>query len=128
MRTHEGELEVVLARDASGRSLGGAFNFVSRDVLYGRYWGAREARPFLHFEVCYYHSIEESIARRRTRFEPGAGGEHKRARGFSPTLTYSAHEIVDPRLAQILGAHLVSEREHVRRFVAGEEADEELEG
>jgi uncharacterized protein len=121
-------VEIVLARDGSGRPIGGALNFASQNVLYGRYWGAREERPFLHFEVCYYHSIEDCIARGKVRFEPGAGGEHKRARGFSPTLTYSAHELVDPRLSQILGAHLVSEREHVRRFVAGEEEDEQLEG
>jgi predicted N-acyltransferase len=121
-------VEIVLARDGAGRPIGGAFNVASRDVLYGRYWGAREAHPFLHFEVCYYHSIEECIARRRLRFEPGAGGEHKRARGFAPTLTHSAHYIADARLGEILGAHLVRECEHVRKFVTGEETDDELEG
>jgi predicted N-acyltransferase len=51
----------------------------------------------LHFEVCFYRGIEDAIARKLLRFEPGAGGEHKLARGFEATPTYSVHHLKDPR-------------------------------
>ena len=90
---------VVLARDrASRRPIAGAFNLLGKKALYGRYWGATEERPFLHFNVCYYEGIRECIARGLSLFEPGAGGEHKLARGFEPTVTHSAHHLVDRRL------------------------------
>jgi len=81
-----------------GRTIAGAFNVASPTRLYGRYWGALEEHPFLHFHVCYYHSIEACIARGIEVFEPGAGGEHKLSRGFEPVLTSSAHWIADRRL------------------------------
>src|SRR5205085_1767750 len=76
----------------------GAFNVASATRLYGRYWGCFEEHPFLHFNVCYYHSIADCIARRLEVFEGGAGGEHKLARGFLPTLTWSAHGFSDAQL------------------------------
>jgi uncharacterized protein len=117
-------VEIVLAYDGAGRPIAGAFNLAGGDALYGRYWGAIEDRPFLHFNVCYYHSIEQCIARKVARFEPGAGGEHKRARGFLPTLTYSAHHLVDPRLNGAIREYLGREREHVQRILGGENIDE----
>lgn len=90
-------VEWVEAR-RGGRVIAGALNVASERILYGRYWGALEHHPFLHFHVCYYHSIEACIARGIQVFEPGAGGEHKLSRGFEPTLTHSAHWIADRRL------------------------------
>lgn len=105
-------LHVVIARDrASKKPIAGAFNLLGPEALYGRYWGALEERAFLHFEVCFYKGIEEAIARKLSRFEPGAGGEHKLARGFEPTLTFSAHHLQDRRLDVA-----------VRDFLAREEA------
>jgi predicted N-acyltransferase len=93
------QILVVLAREKGvKRPLAGAFNLVSERALFGRYWGAREERPFLHFNVCYYAGIEACIARGLDSFEPGAGGEHKHARGFESTLTHSVHYLSDPRL------------------------------
>ena len=66
--------------------------------------------PFLHFAVCLYHSIDECIARGLARFEPGAGGEHKLVRGFTPSLTYGAHAIFNPQLARTVGEFLGHER------------------
>ncbi|SFL28871.1 GNAT family N-acetyltransferase [Rhodanobacter glycinis] len=66
----------------------------SDDVLYGRYWGATIEVPGLHFELCYYRGIEYAIARKLQRFEPGAQGEHKLARGFLPATTHSRHYLV----------------------------------
>ena len=60
-------------------------------VLYGRYWGASIDVPGLHFELCYYRGIEYAITRQLRRFEPGAQGEHKLARGFLPVRTHSRH-------------------------------------
>ena len=83
--------------------LAGAVNIGGDHVLYGRYWGAFEEHPFLHFATCYYHGIEECILHKNRSFEPGAGGEHKRPRGFNPTKTRSVHLIRDPRLARAVG-------------------------
>jgi len=114
-------LEVVLAREG-GRPIAGAFNLVGSKVLYGRYWGASEDRPFLHFNVCYYHSIDECIARGASRFEAGAGGSHKMARGFAPSLTHSAHHIADPRLDAAVRDYLEREREAVREHASEKDA------
>ncbi|HEY6050891.1 MAG TPA: GNAT family N-acetyltransferase, partial [Thermoanaerobaculia bacterium] len=90
-------VELVEARRA-GALVAGAFNVASRDRLYGRYWGCFEEHPFLHFNVCLYHSIEDCIRRGLRAFEGGAGGEHKLSRGFLPAETWSAHAFADARL------------------------------
>jgi predicted N-acyltransferase len=77
-------------------AIAGALNFFSSDTLYGRYWGAVREVEFLHFEACYYQGIEFCIERGLQRFDPGAQGEHKIARGFRPVLTYSQHWIAQP--------------------------------
>jgi predicted N-acyltransferase len=116
-------VEIVLAKSSAGRIIAGAFNLAGGGVLYGRYWGAVEEHPFLHFNVCYYHSIEQCIERKLVRFEPGAGGEHKRARGFSPTLTRSVHHLRDPRLNGAIREYLGREREHIERVLQGQEPE-----
>ncbi len=103
-------VELVLASDPDGRVVAGALNFSSPTRLYGRYWGCFEDRRFLHFGVCYYHGIQECYDRGLVAFEPGAQGEHKLVRGFEPTLTRSAHLIVDPRLHRAVSDFLVRER------------------
>jgi predicted N-acyltransferase len=112
-------LEVVAA-ERDGKLVAGAFNVASRTHLYGRYWGCFEEHPFLHFNVCYYHSIAQCIERGVQVFEGGAGGEHKLARGFLPALTYSAHGFLDARLDRAVREHLSLEtparRDSVERF------------
>lgn len=98
--------------------LAGAFNVAKDGILYGRYWGTHVDLPFLHFNVCYYHGVDEAIRERFTTFNPGAGGEHKRVRGFRPTMTYSAHHIAHPKLRAILDAHLTRERAAIADYVA----------
>lgn len=107
-------LEVVEARREGGL-VGGAFNVRSDQVLYGRYWGCFEEHPFLHFNVCLYHPVEDAIARGLRRFEPGAGGEHKLTRGFEPSLTWSAHWIFEPRLDAAVRNFLVQEADAIRQ-------------
>lgn len=74
----------------------GALFLSSRSTLYGRYWGAFESVPALHFELCYYQGIEHCLRSGLTAFEPGAQGAHKLARGFLPVATHSRHWIADP--------------------------------
>ena len=80
--------------------------FRSDDVLYGRYWGCSGNYHSLHFELCFYQGIAYCLSQGLRRFEPGAGGEHKIARGFTPTLVSSAHFIADPAMRQLIGDHL----------------------
>jgi predicted N-acyltransferase len=108
---------LVMARRA-GRYIAGAINFIGDDALYGRNWGAVEHHPFLHFEVCYYQAIDFALARGLRRIEAGAQGEHKLARGYRPTLTYSAHEFADARLARAIADYLGHERVAVDRTIA----------
>jgi predicted N-acyltransferase len=110
----------VVAREArTGHVVGGAFNVTKGRRLYGRYWGARSEIPFLHFVVCYYAGIRHCIEHDLDVFEPGAGGEHKRARGFVPTLTRSAHWLEDARLRHALAPWLAAERARVEGIVSG---------
>ena len=89
---------LVMAKRA-GRWIAGAINFIGSHTLFGRHWGAIEHHPFLHFELCYYQAIDYAIAHKLPRVEAGAQGEHKIARGYMPTTTYSAHYIADPGAA-----------------------------
>lgn len=93
-----------------GDVIAGAFNLASKDRLWGRYWGCFEEVPFLHFNVCLYHSVDECIRMGRQVFEPGAGGEHKIARGFEPTAIHSAHVIFDRRLDRAVRDFVERER------------------
>lgn len=88
------------------------------NVLYGRYWGASVDVPGLHFELCYYRGIEYAIAHRFDRFEPGAQGEHKLARGFLPVRTHSRHYLANPDFRAAVAAALASEAEAVDAYAA----------
>jgi predicted N-acyltransferase len=109
---------LVMAR-RNGRYIAGAINFIGADTLYGRHWGAVEQHPFLHFEVCYYQAIDYAIQHGLKRVEAGAQGEHKLARGYMPSTTYSAHYIADPGLRRAIADYLKRERQYVK--AAGEE-------
>lgn len=91
----------------------GALNFIGRDALYGRYWGAAIDMPFLHFELCYYQAIDAAIALGLKRVEAGAQGSHKLARGYEPVQTYSAHYIVHEGLRRAVADFLERERQGV---------------
>ncbi len=106
------QILLIMAK-REGRYIAGALNFIGSHTLYGRNWGAIEDHPFLHFEVCYYQAIEFAIERGLTKVEAGAQGEHKLARGYRPTLTYSAHYIPDPHFCRAVADYLTHEREHV---------------
>jgi predicted N-acyltransferase len=116
-RMHD-RIVLMMAKRAS-RWIAGAINFIGSEALFGRHWGATEHHPFLHFELCYYQAIDFAIAHKLVRVEAGAQGEHKLARGYLPTTTYSAHYIAHPGLRRAVADYLVRERAHVEAF--GEE-------
>ena len=107
------ERVILMLALRGGRPIAGALNLVGADTLYGRYWGATEEVPFLHFELCYYQAIDVAIERGLARVEAGAQGEHKLARGYQPMPTYSAHHIPDPRFRRAVADYL----EHERRMI-----------
>ncbi len=92
----------------------GTFNVVGNSVFYGRYWGAFEDVKFLHFDVCYYASIEYCINAGLERMEPGAGGgEFKFLRGFNPALVHSTHWLAHPGLRGAVTNFVNAEREEL---------------
>ena len=105
----------VISADRGADMVALAFLLKSNDTLYGRYWGCFEDIPNLHFECCYYQGIEHALAERLARFEPGAQGEHKLARGFLPTRTRSAHLIADPALSKPVRMSLGEEANYQKR-------------
>ena len=104
-------LLVLCERD--GVAVAGALNFIGRDCLYGRYWGAIEDIDCLHFEACYYRAIDYAIEHGLARVEAGAQGPHKLARGYLPVTTHSLHFIPDPGFARAVADFLDHEREAV---------------
>jgi uncharacterized protein len=88
-----------------------------RRVAYGRYWGATEHVPCLHFEACYYQPLAWCIEHGYARFEGGAQGEHKMARGLLPVRTWSAHWLADPRFASAVEDFLAQEGPGVEAYL-----------
>ncbi|MEZ5465167.1 MAG: GNAT family N-acetyltransferase [Lysobacteraceae bacterium] len=105
-------------------AVAGALFLRSADTLYGRYWGADVDVPGLHFELCYYQGIDYCIAHGLQRFEPGAQGEHKIARGFEPVPTRSFHHLYDPNMQRAVRDWLADEATWVERY--GKELEHHL--
>ena len=111
-QTMRDDMLLVLAFDGD-RPVAGALNFIGRDTLYGRYWGAVQDHPCLHFELCYYQAIDWAIANGLKRVEAGAQGEHKLARGYLPVETHSLHWIAEPSFRKAVDRYLQAERQAV---------------
>jgi predicted N-acyltransferase len=94
-----------------------ALCFKDSDTLYGRYWGCLDDYDSLHFEACYYQGIEYAIKNGLTRFDPGAQGEHKIQRGFTPITTYSSHWIAQDDFSQAIRRFLVQENKEVQQYL-----------
>jgi predicted N-acyltransferase len=100
-------LLTVAYRD--GKAIASSLVVYDDDALYGRYWGALEEVPCLHFETAYYQPLEFCIDNKITWFEGGAQGEHKMARGFLPQKTWSAHWLAHPSFADAVERFLERE-------------------
>jgi predicted N-acyltransferase len=101
---------LLILAERDGVPIAGALNLIGADTLYGRYWGCSEDVPFLHFELCYYQAIDAAIARGLATVEAGAQGEHKLARGYEPTPTWSAHYFPDANFRRAVADFLARER------------------
>ena len=106
------DILLVLAM-REGRPIAGAMNLIGRDCLYGRYWGAIEHHPCLHFEACYYQAIDYAITNGLARVEAGAQGEHKLARGYLPVEIHSLHWMADESFSNAVEDYLRAERNAV---------------
>ncbi|MEN5060069.1 GNAT family N-acetyltransferase [Luteimonas sp. TWI1416] len=116
-RTMPRQLVLVFA-DLAGVPVAGALCLRGGDTLYGRYWGAHIALPGLHFETCYYQGIAYCLREGLRRFEPGAQGEHKLARGFLPAFVHSRHWIADPQFREALRDWCAQEAEAIGGYAA----------
>jgi uncharacterized protein len=108
-------LLVIAERDA--RPVAAALDLFGAGALYGRYWGAAEYVPGLHFEACYYQGLEFCIERGIALFEGGAQGEHKHARGFLPEATRSFHWLAHPAFNKAVDDYLGREGENIAAYV-----------
>jgi predicted N-acyltransferase len=113
---------LLVVGERGGRPVCSALDIFSRDTLWGRYWGATDFVPGLHFEACYYQAIDFCIERRIGAFEGGAQGVHKLARGLLPVTTRSAHAIADPDFARAIERFAADERSEVAQTVEELEA------
>ena len=112
-----GEAALMFLALRGGKPMAGALNFVGADTLYGRYWGALDDLPFLHFELSYYRAIEWVIGNGIGCIQAGAQGEHKLARGYEPVLTRSVHFLHDPGFRRAVARYLEGEREAIRQEI-----------
>ncbi|MDX2243571.1 MAG: GNAT family N-acetyltransferase [Leptolyngbyaceae cyanobacterium bins.302] len=86
--------------------VGMSFCLTKGQNLYGRYWGSSQEIDCLHFDACYYTPIAWAIDHGIQIFDPGAGGRHKKRRGFPAMPNYSLHRFYHPRLTQILRSYI----------------------
>ncbi|MEA5511601.1 GNAT family N-acetyltransferase [Crocosphaera sp. UHCC 0190] len=100
--SHRVVLVAAYSEDDEKRPVGLSFCIRKGDNLYGRYWGCFEDYSCLHFEACYYQPIEWGIKEGIKMFDPGAGGQHKKRRGFPATPNYSLHRFYNQKMSQIL--------------------------
>lgn len=108
---------IVAQRGSSPIAASLLFVDAASSTAYGRYWGALEHIPCLHFETAYYQAIEYCIEQKIETFEGGAQGEHKMARGFLPTTIQSAHFIVDPQFSKAVKHFLEREQLGIGAYV-----------
>jgi uncharacterized protein len=111
------EHTALLLAEREGRPIASALFIMDKTALYGRYWGAVEHVPLLHFECCYYQAIELAIARGLAAFEGGAQGEHKLFRGLLPVEARSAHWLAHPQFARAVESFLEREGAGIARYV-----------
>lgn len=107
---------VLILAERDGEIRAGALCLRGADTLYGRYWGCAENKAGLHFETCYYQGIDYCLREGLQRFEPGAQGEHKIARGFLPTYTHSHHWLADRQFAGAIKPWCAMERSAMQDY------------
>ncbi len=107
----------VTKNDQQETVIAAALFFRDQKTLYGRYWGCFEEYQFLHFETCYYQGIDYAIANHLQRFDGGAQGEHKIARGFEPVMTYSNHHLKAEEFRPAIANFLRQEEKQIQQYI-----------
>jgi predicted N-acyltransferase len=109
-------LHLIIAR-RNGKAIASSLIVHNETTVFGRYWGALDTVPCLHFETAYYQAIEFCIEKKIENFEGGAQGEHKIARGFLPKKTYSAHHLSEPAFADAVALFLQREKVGIEQYM-----------
>jgi uncharacterized protein len=109
---------LLIVAEREGRPIAASLVIHTQDTLYGRYWGELEHVPCLHFEAAYYQPLEFCIEQGIQTFEGGAQGEHKMARGFLPTRTWSAHWLAHPAFADAIQHFLEREAGGIDEYMS----------
>jgi predicted N-acyltransferase len=100
---------VLILAKLNDETIAGAFAMKDDNTLYGRHWGCSRQIPFLHFELCYYQTIEHTINNALKCLDAGVQGEHKLARGFQPVAMPSAHWIREDDFQKAIADYLDKE-------------------
>ena len=108
---------VLVMADNGKRWVGGTFNIVKNNRLFGRYWGTIHNYKNLHFECCFYRLIDYSIRNGIDIFEAGAQGEHKFLRGFAAVPTYSSHLFMHEGARSAISKYLMRERRYTENLI-----------
>ncbi|NHZ43377.1 GNAT family N-acetyltransferase [Massilia aquatica] len=108
---------LLVIAEREGRPVAASLVIHSADTLFGRYWGELEHVPCLHFETAYYQPLEFCIEQKIGVFEGGAQGEHKMARGFLPTRTWSAHWLAHPAFSDAIERFLERESGGIDEYI-----------
>ncbi len=107
---------LVIARQ-NNKIVAGALNFIGKNTLYGRNWGAVVDIPFLHFELCYYQAIEYAINHKISKVEAGAQGNHKIQRGYLASPIYSRHFIQNKSFSDAIRKFVQLEEKEIDRQI-----------
>ncbi|MBC7684627.1 MAG: N-acetyltransferase [Bdellovibrionales bacterium] len=108
---------LLVIAEREGKPIASSMVIHSENTLFGRYWGELEHVPCLHFETAYYQPLEFCIEQKIAVFEGGAQGEHKMARGFLPTKTWSAHWLAHPAFADAVERFLEREKGGIDEYI-----------
>jgi predicted N-acyltransferase len=113
---------LLVIAEREGKPIAASLLVHDAATLYGRYWGALEYHPCLHFETAYYQPLDFCIRHGIACFEGGAQGEHKMARGFLPQKTWSAHKLAHPAFSDAVERFLAQEAGGIDAYI--DELDE----
>jgi len=108
---------VLIVADKNGEPVACSFCIKDSERLYGRHWGTLEYVPGLHFETCYQQGIEYAIVHGLQVFEGGAQGEHKLARGLTPTATHSWHWLENAEFREAVDRFLERETDAISHYM-----------
>jgi predicted N-acyltransferase len=108
---------LLVIAERNGEPIAASLVIHNEETLFGRYWGELEHVPCLHFEASYYQPLEFCIEQGIKVFEGGAQGEHKMARGFLPTRTWSAHWLAQPAFADAVAHFLERESGGIEQYI-----------